>query len=183
MDIFVEYLVKKKKKASDYLKMAGISIGGTVLLFVVFLALTAYIPQISSIALLLVVGGYYGIYLLITSFNIEYEYSMVNNEIDIDKIINVRRRKRLTTINIRTVECFGRKSDGGEFESRMRNTHTEKLYACRDKDDDSVYYAVYRENDADKMILFNPSDKMLEKMHKLNPHKINRYTAESVSES
>ncbi len=182
MDIFVEYLVKKKKKTVDYLKMAGISFGGTLVLFFAFLMLTAYIPQLSSIALLLVVGGFYGIYLLITSFNIEYEYSMVNNEIDIDKIVNVRRRKRMTTINIRTIECFGRKNDGSEFESCMKNTHTEKIYACRDKDDDSVYYAVYRENDADKMILFNPSDKMLEKMHKLNPHKIKQYTSETVSE-
>lgn len=172
MDIFVEYLVKKKKRASDYLKMAGIVLGGTIILFIVFTMLVSMIPQIASLLLLLVAGGIYGLYLLVTAFNVEYEYSMVNNEIDIDKIINVRRRKRLTTVNVRGIEYFGVKEGSREFDSCMRNANIEKIYACRDKEDSGVYYAVYRENDAEKMVLFNPNEKMIDKMQKLNPHKI-----------
>ena len=98
MDIFIEYMVKKKKGMQDYLLMFGISLFGVAALFLVFVILMSIIPQIASIILLLVVGGFYGIYRLITSFNLEYEYSLVNSEMDVDKIINVRKRKAFGTI-------------------------------------------------------------------------------------
>lgn len=182
MDIFVEYLVKKKKTASDLLKALGISFGGTLVLIIIFMLLMSYIPQLASLSLLLVAGGIYGIYMLITSFNLEYEYSMVNSEIDVDKIVNVRRRKRLTTVNIRSIDYFGQKKGSREFDSCMRNQNIEKIYACIDKNDDSVYYAVYRENDKEKMILFNPNEKMISKMQKINPHKIKADTVPAAAE-
>lgn len=39
--------------------------------------------------------------------SVEYEYIVTNGEMDIDKIIAKRRRKRLITVNARTFERFG----------------------------------------------------------------------------
>lgn len=172
MDIFIEYMVKKKKGMQDYLLMFGISLFGVAALFLVFVILMSIIPQIASIILLLVVGGFYGIYRLITSFNLEYEYSLVNSEMDVDKIINVRKRKRLTTVNLKGLEAFG--TIGGsrsEYESYLRKANVEKIFACIDKNDDSACFAVYNEKEHQKMLVFNPNDKMVDRIKKLNPFK------------
>ena len=172
MDIFTEYMVKKKKTVQDYLVMTAISVFGTLLVLVLFVLLMGIIPQIASLGLLVIAGIGYGIYWLITSFNLEFEYSMVNYEIDVDKIINVRRRKRLTTVNIRGLEAFGTANGNRhEFESYLKNSNTEKIYACRDKNDGNVFYAVYQEKEKQKMLLFNPNEKMLDTIKKLNPQK------------
>lgn len=140
------------------------------MIFIVFFGLMAVAPQFASIILLLVAGIIYGIYFLITSFNVEFEYSMVNDEIDVDKIINVKRRKRLTTVGVRGLEAFGKKGDG-EYEGYMRNAGVEKVYACRDISENDIYYAVYLEKEKRKMIVFNPNEKMLDAIKKRNPFK------------
>lgn len=43
-------------------------------------------------------GSLYGGYILITNMSVEYEYIVTNGEMDIDKIIAKRRRKRLITV-------------------------------------------------------------------------------------
>ena len=96
MDIFIEYMVKKRKKAADYLSAAALAVLGVIVILAVFIALMTLVPQLSSIALLAVAGIGWLDYRLITSFNVEYEYSLVNSEMDVDKIINVRKRKRMT---------------------------------------------------------------------------------------
>ena len=53
----------------------------------------------------------------------------------------------------------------------MRNSAVEKIYACRDKSDPEVFYAVYLENERRKMILFNPNAKMIDRINTLNPIK------------
>ncbi len=170
MDIFIEYMVKKRKKAADYLSAAALAVLGVIVILAVFIALMTLVPQLSSIALLAVAGIGWLDYRLITSFNVEYEYSLVNSEMDVDKIINVRKRKRMTCVNLRGLEAFG-KGSGREFDSYMRNSAVEKIYACRDKSDPEVFYAVYLENERRKMILFNPNAKMIDRINTLNPIK------------
>lgn len=171
MDIFVEYMVKKKKKATDYLAQLGLVVFGLILIFGIFGILMAIAPQFSSIILLIVVGIGWIDWKLITSFNVEYEYSLVNNEMDVDKIISARKRKRLTSVRIRGLEAFGR-CEGREFDSYMRNAGVEKIFACRDKSDSRAVYAVYLENECRKMLVFNPSDRMIGEINKLNPRKM-----------
>lgn len=170
MDIFIEYMVKKKKQAKDYLLTLLIAFAAALLMFVAFFGLLGVAPQFASIILLLVVGIGYGAYWLITSFNIEFEYSLVNDEIDVDKIINVKRRKRLTTVKIRGLEAFGKKSDG-TMGNYLKDSSLERIYACRDINESDVYYAVYSEKDKRKIIFFNPSEKMVDAIKKLNPFK------------
>lgn len=170
MDIFVEYMVKKKRKATDYLAQLGLVVLGLLLIFGIFGILMAIVPQFSSIILLIVVGIGWLDWRLITSFNVEYEYSLVNGEMDVDKIISARKRKRLTSVRVRGLEAFGR-CEGREFDSYLRNNGVEKIYACRDKADSGAIYAVYLENERRKMLVFNPSEKMIGEINKLNPRK------------
>ncbi|UKI37385.1 MAG: DUF6106 family protein [Clostridiales bacterium] len=50
--------------------------------------------RFSSFVLLIDAGVVYGAYILITHFNVEYEYILTNGDIDIDKIIAKKKEKK-----------------------------------------------------------------------------------------
>lgn len=104
MDVFVEQLVKKpasgKTLALKILIVFGIII---VSAFCLYLMLIGII-----MALLLVFAAIYGGIYLIKGLNAEYEYIVTNGEIDIDKIIAQRKRKRLITAKPSKFEAFGK---------------------------------------------------------------------------
>lgn len=96
MDGFCEQVVKRKRKAKDNV------------LAVVYILLSLIIPAV-CISLAYVISAYFiyiGFFLLLALVptalllinyqKIEYEYSVVDNTLNVDKIIAKRRRKRLS---------------------------------------------------------------------------------------
>ncbi len=92
MDNICEQLVTKTRTGADVAKIIGIMIGSVLLaavcmFFAMALGLTFLI--LISVAVLAL-----GIWLL-SGVNVEYEYIITNNEMDIDKIIGRRKRKQI----------------------------------------------------------------------------------------
>ena len=85
-DFYTEQLIKKQTDTKDTLKKGGL-IAVTVLS--VFLAFITPVGIILPIILIIVDV------LVIQSLNVEYEYVFVNGDLDIDKIMNKSRRKRI----------------------------------------------------------------------------------------
>lgn len=75
------------------------------------------ISPISTI--LLIVLGYL-VYYLISLRKIEYEYAFTNGELDIDKIIAQRKRKRVFSASCRDFEAFG-KLDSEKYTDEIKN--------------------------------------------------------------
>ena len=92
MDIFVEQIVKKKFGPKDYAIVAGVVLLG---LIIVVLSMM-FLYGIALIALILV--GF-GAYYIITSRSLEFEYSITNGDVTIDRIIYRRKRKRVISID------------------------------------------------------------------------------------
>ena len=128
------------------------------------------IPFITSFVLVAIAGVIYGMYYLITSVNIEYEYILTNNELDIDSIMNTKRRKRLTTVNIRQIESWGKIGEKGA-ENYFENKSVKKIYACEDINDAETYFLVFYHDDDKNMLLFNPNEKILQRIERLNPQR------------
>ncbi len=170
MEIFIEEMVRRQKSAKDYLLTGGIIALAIILVFVVLGVLMPMFAAFSSIILLLAAGVVYGAYFLVVSSNVEFEYSLVNTEIDVDKIVNKTRRKRLTTASIRGLEAFGTKKNP-DFNSYLSNSVVNKIYACRDKASDDVFFIVYNQGDKKIMLVFNPSERIIEQITKRNPQK------------
>ena len=107
MDVFVEQLVKKPANGKT-LALKILIIFGVIIVsaFCLYLTLLGII-----LALLLIFAAIYGGYYLITGLNAEYEYIITNGEIDIDKIIAQRKRKRLITAKHSKFEAFGKLAD------------------------------------------------------------------------
>ena len=109
MDHYNEQLVKKETEASDIAKKILI-IAGTLLitgLCVYSVFVFGFLPLI-----VLVFGVFYLSWYLMTSTSVEYEYIVTNNDMDIDKIVGQRKRKRLITVKLNTVTEWGKYTEG-----------------------------------------------------------------------
>ena len=107
-DIFVENIVKKKKSISLKLLQVLIILTSIVLALVLLTVGLLFLSGLAGVALLLACGVVYGAYILATSFNLEYETCFTNGALDVDKIINRRRRKRLISLKCKDIETMGR---------------------------------------------------------------------------
>lgn len=173
--IFIEELVKKKKTPADYLAVLCVLVSGAILvtfLLTVGLPLGLMYGSITgTLALLFVAAVFYGVYYFLQTVDVEYEYSLVNAEIDIDKIMGKKRRKRMVTVYLRNLEDFGTRKNP-EFNRYMENGEIKKVYACRDKNAEDVFFTVYDEGSTRIMLIFNPNEKIIDQIAKRNPRKV-----------
>jgi len=165
MDVFVEYIVKKKNGAKE-LALQVLIVVGAIALFLLMMYLGAMFTVVSMVTTLLAFGALYGGYLLITNMNVEYEYIVTNGEMDVDKIIARRRRKRLITANARSFEKFGPFRAADHQNEQYQN----RIYACSTPDDPGCFYAVFNHAKLGKTLLvFSPNDRVLNAMKTFIP--------------
>lgn len=104
MDSFCEQLVKKQNSMADYLKVGGLALGALALsVFLFTAALVTNFMVLIVLGVLILVGSCW----LITGMSTEYEYIVTNTDLDIDKIMGKRQRKRLITLKLPQAEQFG----------------------------------------------------------------------------
>ena len=157
MDSYCEYIVKKKNGGKE-LAIQALIVVAALAVFALFMVLGAVIPNFSMITTLLAFGALYGGYRLITNMNVEYEYIVTNGEMDIDKIIAKRSRKRLLTVNARTFERFGPFKEADHASENSAN----RVYACSTPNDPGCYYAVLNHQTMGHILLvFTPNDNVL----------------------
>lgn len=169
MDIFVEHMVKRKKTVMDYIKVLAVLVVGLFLVLIVPV-IAAVFPSMGSLTLVLVILIVYLMYKLITSINLEYEYILTNSEMDVDKIINLRTRKKVAEINFHKIDFFGKVSST-EYSKYLKDNSIKKIFACRDIKDVETCFVVYENDDGKMMLVFSPSEKMIKNISMLNPLK------------
>lgn len=152
MDNIAEQLVQKKRTGADLAKKILISVGAVLIAtFFMILAMQGMFTMV--IFAVLVLGG--GVWLM-SGFGIEYEYIITNNEMDIDKIIGRRKRKRLITVDISRAEEFT------PYPPKEDITADATVHAYTGAETDA-YCLVVNHSDYGKIkLIFNPNEKMRE---------------------
>jgi hypothetical protein len=110
---------------------------------------------------LVLAGIVYGTYILFRNLNEEYEYIYTNGEVDIDVIRGKSVRKRKISIKPSNVEIIA-KTTGGLYESYKKNSQIQKKLDCSDGNLQKAYFAVVNFNGAKNLIVFSPSDRLVE---------------------
>ena len=105
-DVFKEQLVKKAVTGKNTALRFGI-VALAVIIFFFCLA----IPFVQQFAVFVAAALGFGVYILITRQNIEYEYIFTNGDLDIDVIYNKSKRKRLFSSSIRDIEIMAHVQD------------------------------------------------------------------------
>jgi len=151
MDIFIEQIVKKKTGTKDYLVFIAAFLGG----FILIIASMALVPSIS----IFIIGGVcVGAYYLITSRNLEYEYSVTNGEVTIDKIINRRKRKRVISIEAHDIEVLEKYKP----EEQSAKKYSERLFVSESDDGKDAWSFVTRlPQKGNVLVVFSANEKTL----------------------
>ena len=157
MDIFSEQLVRKERGGLYIAEKIGILAGAFILAMALIMVILVFVPLVAMFGFL---GGfgilYLGLYLS-NCLDVEYEYIVTGTCLDIDKIINMKRRKRLISVDIPTFEMFGKYTENTELPDC--DATVEAIYSKRAP----LYYAVFDDEHLGKvLLLFNPDDRTLD---------------------
>ncbi len=169
MDVFLEYLMKKKQTGMDVLKQLGLILAGVVASYLVMVLFSMLGNFFASYTLLGVAGVFYGTWILLRNYNLEYEYIFTNGDLDIDVIKAQKTRKRLVSLQCKKIEIMASDKNAvykREFES---DSISKKYNAVFDPALGSIYHVLFTYDGERMLLTFQPPAKLLEAMKKLNP--------------
>ena len=156
MDRFSEQLVTKQSTGKDMF-LRGLLLAAAMLLvgaFVFFLG--GFGLWILVIALSAAV--IWGLVWIIQGTFVEYEYIVTNDDLDIDKIIGKRKRKRLITVSLRSVKEIAGYTPDKEITADVS-------VIAHDESGIDMYYVISEtEKYGDLAVIFNPDKRNLYNM-------------------
>jgi len=166
-DVFIEYMVKQQKTIKTAILKILIAVGTIIFALAMFaLVFSQVLWVFSFLAVILAVASFFGAYFLVTSLNLEFEYSITNGEMDVDKIIAQRKRQRLMSIKWRNVEGFGKYKPS----EHIGKSRAQKIFACDSPKSDDLWYCITRVPQKGQVLLvFNANEKMLMAIKKYLP--------------
>ena len=167
MNNYAEYLVKKKKTLFDY----------TIIFLALFAGVTATISLLpmllvqfyGMLAFLLLALVWFVIFKIISGRTIEFEYCITDNILDVDVITGQKKRKPLTSINIKEAEIIAPATV--EFVNQFnRDGITAKIDATMGRNDIIDFFVLYNdENGRSCRLIFTPNQAVLDIIKRANP--------------
>lgn len=175
MDIFEEFMFVKKKTSKDYLTIGCIMAAAAAVSCILFMLPVIIAQQTGmvfsfTIPLILAALAWYGAYMLIQRNYTELEYTLVNSEMDIDKIIGKKSRKKLISVDFREAEIVAAVDDAAHKAEYSRSGFT--VYDASGNYADNVYFADFSKDNGKIRLLFRPTDKILEEIRVFNPRNV-----------
>ncbi|MBR6873509.1 MAG: hypothetical protein IKN17_08410 [Ruminococcus sp.] len=163
MDVFKEQNVTKLQDSRDTAKKVLTALVAILIASAIFVLTFGSLYMM--IGLILAGGVMYGGYYLVTSTYVEYEYIITNGEVDFDKIIAQRSRKRLCTVKLGTATDFGIANDSANTE----NAETYVVATANDPEQKDYFLRVKHKSLGDTVIYFTPNEEMIELIKQFLP--------------
>lgn len=183
-DIYMEYLIKRKPSGKQMAAKIALIVGG-VLVSLILIYLTMFFGMVVNAAMrqmvftfgpLLILGAWYGVYLVMNMINIEFEYILTNSSLDIDKVLAKKGRKPFVSFDFKNITICARVDDN-MHNSDYKKVTPDKVYdAIGNPDMGNVYFVDYTEEGSRVRVLFQPTGKMIDMARRYNPRNI--FTAE-----
>lgn len=159
-DVVCEYIVARKKGKAEKLKIAGI-VAATLAVEGLLCYLGLSNPSTSLIMLIIMGCVVYGAVYLLKRLSVEYEYSFVNGELSIDKIINKTDRVPLLAFDVKKVEKAG-KYNAASFNTNGAG-HVYN-FSSADEPDDAVFLRFRNDSEGMTTAIISCPDEFIEKM-------------------
>lgn len=169
-DVFVERMVKKKFETTDLLIVVGVIAGIIVLSLAGFLVGVGLL-MFPMLALLVMAGSVFGGYKLISMRMLEYEYSLTNGFVTVDKIMNRAARKRMTSFECSTCEDIGTYQ---EAEQRLKTrSFDNRVFATQYADHRDSWFMIVQSGKTGKtLVVFDPDEDLQEAIKKFIPRSL-----------
>ena len=169
-DIYLEYILKKKKTGGQKAIIAVIIFAAIIVSLALLLLIFATATALSGTQF----GSFsFSIGLVLMSMqNIEYEYILTNSEIDIDKIMSKKARKRIASFDFKEINICANINDN-EHNHDYKNVTVSKTFdVTGDKSRGNVYFVDYSQDSENYRVLFQPTSKMIESIKRFNPRNV-----------
>lgn len=124
---------------------------------------------IPGIVLLIVSGG---LYFYRRNLYVEYEYDFTNGEIDIDKILEMKKRTRVLTFSVKNVELLAPENSDEVKDFSGKPTKVMKCYPSTTKE--TIYVAFITGGAERVQLKFVPDKELLDHCFKYNPRAVKR---------
>lgn len=165
MEGFNEQVVKRVNKLKHtVIKIASVLIWISVPFIFAMIAILTRIQYFMVVGFFVFLIGIYIVWYVFCQQKVDYEYSVSGNDLDISRIINLRKRKIVCRVAINEIEELTKD------EKKIENARVTKTFmAARDADaNDENYYALFNSPAFGKCVLiFTPNEQILEGMR---PH-------------
>lgn len=160
-DFYTEQLVKKQTTMKDVFLKALLVAVAIASVFTVFIFPVGILIPVVVIA---------AVVFLVRRLNVEYEYLYVNGDLDIDKIMNKSKRKRVFSGSISNMELLA-----PEDSPELRQYQGEKVLDFSSGIQDARRYVfVTVDNGQVSKIVFEPNDTIIEGIFLMAPRKVIR---------
>ena len=153
-DALCEHIVARKSKPTDLLIR--------ILIIVAVIAIAVLgLPFIGFFSFALaVIAAMLAYYFIFPMLSVEYEYSLLNHDLEIDAIYNKAKRKSKLNVDIQTAEIIAPKSS-----HRLDSYHTEKICDFSSGNEDAKVFAIILPvEQVLTRVYIEPDQKMIEHM-------------------
>ena len=165
-DLYLEELVKKKRTGKDNAMRIGLMALTAVL---VVLALLSWNMLIIVPAIAICVADIF----IFPRFQTEWEYQYVNGEIDVDRILNKAKRKRIASFDISNAEILApAASHRMDYYNNNPKLEVKDFTSCDPERSKSVYAMIVSQEGEIQKILFEPTQQMLRDLRAKAPRKV-----------
>lgn len=165
MDNFYEQLVTTRKTT-----VYSIANGGTYavgVLGVMMVGSSLFIEGLLFIAIAV------GIFFLKKKLYVEYEYDFTNGEIDVDKIIEMKSRKRILSFNVKDIELLAPLESDPVRDFGNKPEKVLKVYPTTSEA--KLYVAMITGGENRVQLIFVPDEKLIELCYKYNPRAVKKF--------
>ena len=163
MDHFYEQLVTTSKTG-----IYKIVSGGTYVF--AFIAILTF--KINLILVVVLLGLAAACFFYKQNLFVEYEYQFTNGEIDIEKILEMKKRRKVVTFNIKEVTLIAPEDSHDVKDFSNKPSVIVKAYPSTAKL--RVYVAMVTEGTNRMQLMFIPDEKFLEHCFKYNPRAVKK---------
>ena len=160
-ETFLEVLVKRKTPVT--MKV------GQILLIILTVLLALLSLGMGAVILLLAVLTGVGAYFTGLLSNVEYEYSYLNKELDVDVIYSMQRRKHLVTYDLTKLEVLAPASSYHLDAYKNRNVKTKDFSSQKAENQNEVYVMYIGGND---QVVFEPTPELIKAIANIAPRKV-----------
>lgn len=168
MDVFTEQLVEIN--GGNKTKIVKILIWTVCsLLAVGLIVLSVFFPTTAFLTLMVAAAAFFCAYYMCGQLNNEFEYIITNKDIDIDHIINKRKRIRMASFSGQDIENVEKYNASKHVPDKSRNLNV--YFGCT-PDENAITLTVKHPRNGHYLLVITPNEEFLEALRKALPYNL-----------
>lgn len=156
-EVFVEKIIKRRTGIKGSL-LRALSVFAVILVFLLTMSLS-----VLGLTITILMG--YVAYLVWTYTSIEYEYSFLNGELTIDKIMGQRKRKTMDYFDIKKAEVIAPVSS----DVVRRDDIVKTLDYSSGYKSNKLYSIIINNGSGNVQVVFEPDERIVDAMYHVRP--------------